>query len=245
MEPGRRDFKAAVVVFGESSQALAQHIEKRAQELLKRFSHLNPDSEWLQGQGTPVIAVLQGDSNHIGLNSLLEYECVFLAGALDAEYVEKCRHYLQRQDLEKGPFVFLLPVNEPGTDNLHKGETLIRKECGDCLDFELVAEFVHDFCAFLMFPNEISADAREYYGLMAGKSIKLSYLRIDPGTPGAKLRLQTGVKDLFFVLFVDSQQQVLATASEILQTFESEGIENIWFSDVCMSSVSKIMCLYC
>jgi len=245
MEPGRRDFKAAVVVFGESSQALAQHIEKKVKGLLRRFSHLNPDSEWLQGEGTPVIAVLQGDSNRIGLNSLFEYECVFLAGALDAEYVEKYRNYLQGQALEKGPFVFLLPVSEPGRGNLRKGETLIKKDSGDCLDLQLVADFVHDFCAFLMFPNEISADAREYYGLMAGKSIKLAYLRIDPGNPGAKLRLQPGLKDLFFVLFVDSQQQVLGTASEILQTFEEESIEDIWFSDVCLPGVNKIMFLYC
>ncbi|WP_144311442.1 hypothetical protein [Desulfonatronospira thiodismutans] len=233
------------MVFGERSQALAQYIEEKTQGLLKRFSHLNPDSEWLQGEGTPVIAVLGGDSNRIGLNSLFGYECVFLAGALDAEYVEKCRDYLQRQDFEKGPFVFLLPVSEPDPDNIYKKETLIKKENGDCLDLQLAADFVHDFCAFLMFPNEISADAREYYGLMEGKSIKLSYSRIYPEDPGAKLRLQPGVKDLFFVLYVDSQQQVLATASEILQTFESKGIENIWFSDVCMSSVNKIMCLYC
>ncbi len=45
--------------------------------------------------------------------------------------------------------------------------------------------------------------------------------------------MQPGVKDLFFVLFVDSQQQVLETASEILKIFEREGVENIWFSDVC------------
>ncbi len=199
MEPGRRDFKAAVVVFGESSQAVAQHIEEKVQGLLRRFSHLNPDSDWLQGEGTPLIAVLGGDSNRIDLNSLFEYECVFLAGALDAEYVEKCRDYLQRQDFEKRPFVFMLPVSEPDPDNIYKKETLIKKDSGDCLDLQLVADFVHDFCAFLMFPNEISTDAREYYGLMAGKSIKLAYLRIDPGNPGAKLRLQPGLKDLFFV----------------------------------------------
>ena len=158
MEPGRRDFKAAVLVFGESSQALAQHIEEKTHGLLGRFSHLNPDSEWLQGEGTPVIAVLQGDSNHIGLNSLFEYEYVFLAGTLDAEYVDKCRAYLQRQDIDKAPFVFLLPASEPGPDNIHKGETLIKKESGDCLDLQLVVDFVHDFCAFLMLPNEVSAD---------------------------------------------------------------------------------------
>lgn len=61
MEPGRKDFKALVLVFGPESERLAMAVEDKAHRLLQTFADLDPEKQWcpLKGEGSPTIAVCQ------------------------------------------------------------------------------------------------------------------------------------------------------------------------------------------
>ena len=111
------------------------------------------------------------------------------------------------------------------------------------LDGQLISSFVHDLCAFLMFPNQISADGVQYYGLMGGKKTYLTYNEFNPEYPQIEIQIRPRPQSLFAVLYLDPKHELNEIASKLIDALEKQ-TANYWFSDVLISGKNKIMCLH-
>jgi hypothetical protein len=244
MEPGNRSFRALALVFGKLNSGLAKKTEDKALELLNSFSKLDSDFEWLQGEGPPRIDVYQADYCDISHDSFLDYDCVFLAGDLDAQQVFKIRKALQKKEPYEFPFfVFLLPTKEFMPKFIFERETHISAGINSYLDEKLVSMFVHDICAFLMFPNQISADGLQYYGIMGGKRTYLTYEEFNPEDPHLDFQIKPKPESLFAVLFLDPNYDLNKIASILSDALE-EHTDDFWFSDVLLTGEKRIMMLH-
>lgn len=106
MEPGNRNFKALVIMFGEENTSLELLIREKVSQLVEEFSQLNPDKEWLQGEGTPIISVCQADVDYVGHEIFHENYCLFLVGDIDSDLAFRIRHNVQKKNLMKLLFLF-------------------------------------------------------------------------------------------------------------------------------------------
>ena len=122
-------------------------------------------------------------------------------------------------------------------------ETHISEGIYSYLDEKIVARFVHDFCAFLMFPNQISADGVQYYGIMGGKRTYLTYKEFNPEDPHLDLQFKPKPKSLFAVLFLDPHYDLNVSAPILIDALEKHTAD-FWLSDVLLAGEKKVMILH-
>lgn len=247
-EPGKRAFKALVVVFGSQGDELAHAIEDRLFALLKTFERLDPEKQWvvLDGEGSPSIPVCQVKDNILSQSAFEGYDYFFLAGDLNSASAETARKIL-RDVFVRARFAmaFLLPAQDFEPQKIHRHECQILHDGHTRLDGEFIASFVRDYCAMEMFPNQISVDFADYR-FIEGSTVQARYVPFDPYAPCFSGDFMVCPKALMAIVFISPEHQdnTLSIASDIATSLEKRIGPDFFFTDVAYLPQNIILCLY-
>ncbi|NCC58165.1 MAG: hypothetical protein EOM17_11120 [Synergistales bacterium] len=247
-EPGKRAFKALVVVFGSQVEELVHAIEDRLFALLKTFERLDPEKQWvmLDGEGSPSIPVCQVKDNILSQSAFEGYDYFFLAGDLNSASAETARKIL-RDEFVRAPFAmaFLLPTKDFEPRKLSQHECQIVHDGHTRLDGEFIASFIRDYCAMEIFPNQISVDFADYR-FIEGSKVQAKYVAFDPYTPCFSGEFMVRPKALLAIVFISPEHQdiTLSIASDIGISLEQRIGQDFFFTDVAYLPQNIILCLY-
>jgi hypothetical protein len=236
MEAGRRDFKALVLVFGPDSERLTLAVEDRTHRLLQTFADLDPEKQWcpLEGEGSPTIAVCQVRDNLLSENGLAGYDFYFLVGDLGSPKAGQARKMLQVVH-ERAEFhlAVLLPTTDSDPGAVMDHETLVVHAGHHLLEAGFIARFIHDFCAFEMFPNLVSLDFADYR-FITGKSVQALYADYDPVNPVCRFKPETPLQFLLAIIFVlpGQQDRLVDIISDIAGPLSKVSEERFFLVDV-------------
>lgn len=247
MEPGNRSFRALVVVFGGNPEYLSSLIEGRILQLLDYWSYLDPDKQWvwLEGEGTPNISVCQADHTVLSRNFFDGYDYYFLAGELDSKEARDSRKIIRDLFVEKEFYMtFLLPNFEFGSEPVLENECLITQPGRPFLSEAVIAEFIHDFCAFEIMPNMISVDLADFGRPIRAKRVCLEYFDYDSEKPAFKLSSNLVPNFLFAVIFIDPIYDILEIVGDLMEHLIKLDDLNLFFTDVAFTGKNLVMCLY-
>lgn len=247
-EPGKRAFKALVVVFGSQVEELAHAIEDRLFALLKTFERLDPEKHWvvLDGEGSPGIPVCQVKDNILSQSAFEGYDYFFLAGDLNSASAETARKIL-RDVFVRAPFslAFLLPTQDFEPRKLYRHECQILHHGHTRLDSEFIACFIRDYCAMEMFPNQVSVDFADYR-FIEGSTVQARYVAFDPYAPCFSCEFMVRPKVLMAIVFISPEHQdnTMNIASGIAISLEKRIGPDFFFTDVAYLPRNIILCLY-
>ena len=249
MEPGIRSFKALILTFGSNSVSLAHAVEDRVFQMMNYWSNLDSGRQWvsLQGEGRPMINICSAQDTVLSRDVFEGYDYIFLAGNLDSPQVLAVREAIRKIYLEKDIFItFLMSTQGESISSLFENECSPLCHGNKLLTWEMVAEFVHDYCALCIFPNVISVDFFDYGHKMKGKTIYLDYIDFKPESLSMNMnwRAMPSSKHCLGIIFIEPEHHLPDKFSMLVENLIECINSDLYITDVAYIGRNRILCLF-